>query len=80
MWPVGETKGSFRLGRSRLALRGLWLPAATACGDAANRAAVANLDQALQPAFFAAALRKLGGAHFHGATRMSVTAAPRPAG
>ena len=43
--------------------------------DAANRAAVANLDQALNPTFFAAALRKLGGAHFHGTTRMSVTAA-----
>ena len=37
--------------------------------------AVANLDQALRPTFFAAALRKLGGAHFHGTTRMSVTAA-----
>jgi hypothetical protein len=43
--------------------------------DAANRAAVANLDQALNPTFLVAALRKLGGAHFHGTTRMSVTAA-----
>ncbi len=43
--------------------------------DAANRAAVANLDQALNPTFMVAALRKLGGAHFHGTTRMSVTAA-----
>jgi hypothetical protein len=43
--------------------------------DAANRAAVANLDQALAPAFFAAALRKLGGGHLHAATRISVTAA-----
>jgi hypothetical protein len=43
--------------------------------DAANRAAVANLDQALSPTFFADALRKLGGAHFHGTTRISVTAA-----
>src|SRR5205807_1244941 len=30
--------------------------------DAANRAAVANLDQALNPTFLVAALRKLGGA------------------
>jgi hypothetical protein len=43
--------------------------------DAANRAAVANLDQVLDPAFLATALRKLGGAHFRGTTRMSVTAA-----
>jgi hypothetical protein len=43
--------------------------------DAANRAAVASLDQALAPAFVAAALRKLGGAHFHATTRVSVTAA-----
>jgi hypothetical protein len=43
--------------------------------DAANQAAVASLDQALAPAFVAAALRKLGGAHFHGTTRISVTAA-----
>ncbi|HET6150108.1 MAG TPA: hypothetical protein VFH68_21380 [Polyangia bacterium] len=43
--------------------------------DAANRAAVASLDQALAPAFVAAALRKLGGAHFHATTRISVTAA-----
>jgi hypothetical protein len=43
--------------------------------DAANRAAVANLDQALGPTFLAAALRKLGGGHFHATTRMSVTAA-----
>jgi hypothetical protein len=43
--------------------------------DAANRAAVANLDQALNPTFLVAALRKLGGAHFHGTARMSVTAA-----
>ena len=43
--------------------------------DAANRAAVANLDQALNPTFLVAALRKLGGVHFHGTTRMSVTAA-----
>ncbi len=42
--------------------------------DAANRAAVANLDQELNPAFLAAALRKLGGAHFHSTARMSVTA------
>ena len=46
--------------------------------DAANRAAVANLDQALNPTFLAAALRKLGGAHFHCTTRMSVTAAATP--
>ena len=43
--------------------------------DAANRAAVANLDQALGPTFLSAALRKLGGGHFHATTRMSVTAA-----
>ena len=43
--------------------------------DAANRDAVASLDQALGPAFLAQALRKLGGGHFHGTTRMSVTAA-----
>jgi hypothetical protein len=43
--------------------------------DAANRAAVASLDQGLNPVFFAEALRKLGGAHYHGTTRMSVTAA-----
>lgn len=46
--------------------------------DAANRAAVANLDQALNPPFLVAALRKLGGAHFHGTARMSVTAAATP--
>jgi hypothetical protein len=43
--------------------------------DAANRAAIANLDQALNPTFMVAALRKLGGAHVHSTTRMSVTAA-----
>ena len=43
--------------------------------DAANRAAVASLDQALAPGFVAAALRKLGGAHLHAVTRISVTAA-----
>lgn len=43
--------------------------------DAANRAAAASLDQALSPVFFADALRKLGGAHFHSTARVSVTAA-----
>lgn len=43
--------------------------------DAANRAAVASLDLALSPGFFTDALRKLGGAHVHSTTRMSVTAA-----
>jgi hypothetical protein len=43
--------------------------------DAANRAAVASLDQTLAPAFVVSALRQLGGAHVHVTTRISVTAA-----
>jgi len=43
--------------------------------DAANRAAVASLDQTLAPAFMVSALRQLGGAHIHLTTRISVTAA-----
>jgi hypothetical protein len=40
-----------------------------------------TLDQALGPAFFASALRKLGGAHFHATTRMSVAIdGPAPEG
>jgi hypothetical protein len=56
-------------------LLGLGLTGCHGRDDAANRAAVANLDQALNPTFLVAALRKLGGAHFRGVTRMSVTAA-----
>jgi hypothetical protein len=54
---------------------GLSAEACRGRNDAANRAAVASLDQALAPGFVAAALRKLGGAHFHATTRISVTAA-----
>jgi hypothetical protein len=43
--------------------------------DAANRAAVANLDQTMAPGFIVTALRQLGGAHVHSTTRVSVTAA-----
>lgn len=55
-------------------LGGLGLFGCHGGGEAANRVQVANLDQALRPAVFASALRKLGGAHFHGTTRMAVTA------
>ena len=39
---------------------------------------VASAEQAVQPAFFARALRRIGGAHFHGLTRLSVGRAGAP--
>jgi hypothetical protein len=58
---------------------GLGLLGCRGGGQAANRAQVATLDQMLRPAFFASAARKLGGAHFHGTTRMAITAQARAA-
>jgi len=39
---------------------------------------VASAEQAVQPAFFERALRQIGGAHFHGLTRLSVGRAGAP--
>jgi hypothetical protein len=39
--------------------------------DSDAAASAASAEQAVQPAFFARALRKIGGAHFHGLTRLS---------
>ena len=82
VWPLGlrPTQASFPASFGRGSRWRCVLCAAGCHGrdDAANRAAVANLDQALNPTFLVAALRKLGGAHFHGTTRMSVTAAATP--
>ncbi|MEA2699266.1 MAG: hypothetical protein QOI66_3537 [Myxococcales bacterium] len=49
--------------------------AGAGCGRAAReqaRARTASLEQALRPAFFAAALRKMGGGHFHATSRFAV--------
>jgi hypothetical protein len=46
------------------------------CGQRAlqeARARTVELEQALRPTFFATALRKMGGGHFHGTTRFAVT-------
>jgi hypothetical protein len=50
--------------------------ATVGCGRAAReqaRARTASLEQALRPAFFAGAFRKMGGGHFHATTRFVIT-------
>jgi hypothetical protein len=60
------------------------LLAAGSCGRGRKQAAepahkVAEVGQALRPAFFSKALRDLGGAHFHGTVRFAVGPAGAPA-
>jgi hypothetical protein len=52
----------------------LALPGAFACSrgtDTESRRQAATLGEALQPGFFAAALRRVGGAHYHGTSRFA---------
>ncbi|HET6280646.1 MAG TPA: hypothetical protein VFH73_06765, partial [Polyangia bacterium] len=51
------------------------LVAAAACDRGPSeqaRARTASLEQALRPSFFAAAVRKMGGGHFHSTSRFAV--------
>jgi hypothetical protein len=46
--------------------------------DPAAGHSIASVEQAVQPAFFARALQQIGGAHFHGLTRLSAGRAGAP--